>query len=85
MEEKPNVFYIYLQKKLKECCNMEGVIDTQMAKWKIINMKIPKKLLWLMLDEMEEMKMIKRINRIKFTINAPRKHEEVDAIIANNC
>ncbi len=85
MERKDNSFYLYLQRRLLECCDEENIVDTKMARWKIINVKIPQILVWSILKDMEKMKLGKMISRFKFQIENVRGNQEIEKIIANHC
>jgi len=77
-------FYVYIQNRLSECCDQDKIVDMRLAKWKIVNMKIPVKLVYIILKEMEGREMGEFINTSKYKLKNIKTNREIDSIIQNH-
>lgn len=68
MKDKP-VFYLYIQKKLMECCkNPNKALDFNEVNFRLGNMRIPKILNPAIIKEMEKLELVERVNRYTLKI-----------------
>ena len=82
MNQKQNLsFYLYLQRTLLENCEPDKTIDFEKLKWKIINIRIPKKMIYVLMKEMEQLELGKLINKTVFQIRNINKCERLPRVI----
>ncbi len=82
MKVKSNfAFYLYLQQKLLENCNGELQIDYNKLKMKLINIKIPKTLIPILLREMEYLELGFKLNKFKFQITNENKSKGIKKLL----
>ena len=84
MNNNPSI-YVYIQNRLAEYCDEDKIIDMKIVKWKIVNMKIPVKLVYLILKEMEGREMGEFVNTSKYKLKNIKCSKEIDSIIQNHC
>ena len=68
MEEDNPIFYLYLQKRLLDNSDSNKIIKQADANIRIKTMRIPKRLIPLLLKDMEKLNLGKRINKFEFGI-----------------
>ena len=78
--ENNNVFYLYLQSRLLEKSDRNGIVNIKEACYHIWNTKIPKSIYFVLLKELENMNLISRINRYEIKIINKKKCEKIKKI-----
>jgi hypothetical protein len=69
---KPSKVHVRLQEVLLENCGPDKTINFEVLKWKIINMRIPKKMIYDLIKEMEDLGLGELVEKNVFKI----KHEK---------
>jgi len=70
-------FYLYLQKRLLESTDEENIIEYKQAEKILLNIRISKPLVPILMRELNHLELIKRINRNKIEIINPDKSKKI--------
>jgi len=77
MEVSDNFYYLYLQSRLLESANRDNEISYKEATVTISKSRTPKALFSVLIKEMQDLQLLKVVNRFKIKIINPEKCEKI--------